>query len=424
MEDLLYLVHRIPYPPNKGDKIRSFHLLKHLSKQHRVHVGAFVDDKADWAYAEVVKKLAGGEVCLLPLHSKWATLKSATGLLTGEPLTLPYYRNRRLQSWVDALLARGNIRRALVYSSSMAQYLMPPHFISGGDLNRVIDFVDIDSDKWRQYAEKKSWATSWVYRREAAQLLSYEHQVTQAFDAATFVSDAEAALFKRLVPEGAHKVFGFSNGVDTEYFSPAHGLANPYLPEERAIVFTGAMDYWANVDAVTWFASEVFRAVRDKMPNARFYIVGARPTPDVQSLGTIPGVVVTGSVPDVRPYLAHAALAVAPLRIARGIQNKVLEAMAMARPTIVSPEALEGIDAEPGQELLLARNGEDFRHQCLALLQGEPATVGEMIGERARVRVMADYSWDHHLAGLDRALDHRAAPASADVRASLKEYHA
>lgn len=419
MEDLLYLVHRIPYPPNKGDKIRSFHLLKHLGKQYRVHVGAFVDDKADWAYAEVVKKLAGGEVCLLPLHPKWATLKSATGLLSGEPLTLPYYRDRRMQRWVDALLERGDIRRALVYSSSMAQYLMPH-----ADLNRVIDFVDIDSDKWRQYAEKKSWATRWVYRREAARLSAYEHRVTQAFDAATFVSDAEAALFKQLVPEGAHKVFGFSNGVDIEYFSPEHALANPYLPDERAIVFTGAMDYWANVDAVTWFASEVFRAVRDKAPSARFYIVGARPTPDVQSLATIPGVVVTGGVTDIRPYLAHAALAVAPLRIARGIQNKVLEAMAMARPTIVSPEALEGIAAEPGQELLLARNGEEFRQQCLALLQGEPAVAGQSIGARARARVMADYSWDHHLAGLDRALDHRAASAPADALASLKEHHA
>lgn len=421
MEDLLYLVHRIPYPPNKGDKIRSFHLLKHLSKHYRVHLGAFVDDRADWVYAEAVKKLAGGEVCLLPLNSKWATLKSAAGLFTGEPLTLPYYRDRRMQRWVDALLARGSVKRALVYSSSMAQYLMPPHPISGASLNRVIDFVDIDSDKWRQYAAKKSWPLSWVYRREAAQLLRYEHRVTQAFDAATFVSEAEAALFKRLVPEGAHKVFGFSNGVDTEYFSPAHEFENPFLPEERAIVFTGAMDYWANVDAVTWFASDVFRAVRDKMPSARFYIVGARPNPDVRSLGTIPGVVVTGAVPDIRPYLAHAALVVAPLRIARGIQNKVLEAMAMAKPTIVTPEALEGIAANPGHELLLARNGEEFCNQCVTLLQGK----ADMIGERARARVEADFSWDHHLAGLDRALDHRASSsASHDARPSLEEYHA
>ena len=415
MEDLLYLVHRIPYPPNKGDKIRSYHLLKHLSQRYRVHVGAFVDDKADWAYVDAVKQLAGGEVCLLPLHSKWATLKSAMGLLTGEPLTLPYYRDRRMQRWVDALVAREGVKRALVYSSSMAQYLMRHR-----DLNRVIDFVDIDSDKWRQYAAKKSWPLNWVYRREATRLLAYERAVTRDFDAAAFVSDAEAALFKRLVPEQADKVFGFSNGVDTEYFSPAHVFASPFPVDERAIVFTGAMDYWANVDAVSWFASEVFRVVRDKVPNARFYIVGARPSPEVQSLRTIPGVIVTGAVPDVRPYLAHAALAVAPLRIARGIQNKVLEAMAMAKATVVSPEALEGIAAEDGKELLLARNGEEFRHQCINLLQHPGGRAGEL----ARLRVMADYGWDRHLEGIDRVLDNGAISMPGGVLASLKEHHA
>jgi sugar transferase (PEP-CTERM/EpsH1 system associated) len=301
----------------------------------------------------------------------------------------------------------------------MAQYVMP-HM----QLNRVIDFVDIDSDKWRQYAAKKPWPLNWVYRREAERLLAYEHRVTQAFDAVAFVSDAEAGLFKRLIPEGAHKVFGLSNGVDTEYFSPDHALPAPYAPQERAIVFTGAMDYWANVDAVSWFASEVFRAVRDKVPDARFYIVGARPTAEVQKLATIPGVVVTGSVLDIRPYLAHAALAVAPLRIARGIQNKVLEAMAMAKPTVVSPEALEGIAAVPGQELLLARNGEEFRQQCVALLEGNVATPGNSLGERARARVMTDYSWDHHLMGLDRVLDHRATRPPAAAREFLEEHHA
>ncbi len=418
MEELLYLVHRIPYPPNKGDKIRSFHLLKHLGKRYRVHLGAFVDDRADWAHAKAVGELAGGEVCLLPLHRTGATLKSTSGLLSGEPLTLPYYRDRRMQRWVDGLLASGRIKRVLVYSSSMAQYVM-----SRADLNRVIDFVDIDSDKWRQYAQKKPWPLNWVYRREATRLLAYEHRVTQAFDAVTFVSDAEAALFKRQIPEGVDKVFGLSNGVDTEYFSPDHALPNPYGPQERALVFTGAMDYWANVDAVTWFAADVFRAVRDRVPEARFYIVGARPTPEVQKLATIPGVTVTGGVVDIRPYLAHAAVAVAPLRIARGIQNKVLEAMAMARPVVVSPEALEGIAAAPGRELLVARNGEEFRSRCVALLQGEPD--GGAIGARARARVTADYSWDHHLAGLDRVLDHRAAaPAAAGALASLEERHA
>jgi sugar transferase (PEP-CTERM/EpsH1 system associated) len=411
MEELLYLVHRIPYPPNKGDKIRSFHLLKHLARRYRVHVGAFVDDPADWRHAEALQQLAGGEICLLPLHPKRATLKSALGLLTGEPLTLPYYRDRRMRRWVDRLVSARRVRRALMYSSSVAQYLMPHP-----EMKRVIDFVDIDSDKWRQYAQKKPWPLSWVYRREAATLLRYERNVAQAFDAAAFVSEAEAALFRQMAPESAHKVFGFSNGVDTEYFSPQHVFATPFEPDQLPIVFTGAMDYWANVDAVTWFAQEVLGAVREQLPQARFYVVGARPTPEVRALASISGVTVTGSVPDVRPYLAHARAVVAPLRIARGIQNKVLEAMAMAKPTIVSPEALEGIEAEVGRELLLASDRDAFCSQCLAVLQGMHGEAGE----RARARVVNHYSWDYHLAGLDRVLGQQTTLATAGTEPTLE----
>jgi sugar transferase (PEP-CTERM/EpsH1 system associated) len=395
MEELLYLVHRIPYPPNKGDKIRSYHLLKHLARRYRVHVGAFVDDQADWVHADALRALAGGEIQLLPLSPSLATLRSVAGFLAGEPLTLPYYRDARMQGWIDSLLGARDIRLALAYSSSMAQYLPQK-----ANLKRVIDFVDIDSDKWQQYAARKSWPMRWIYRREAQRLLAYEQVVCQDFDATVFVSDAEADLFKRLMPAWAHKVVGISNGVDTEYFSPLIEFMSPFAAGERTVVFTGAMDYWANIDAVTWFAKEVFGAVRGQVPAARFYIVGARPTAEVQALAAMPGVEVTGTVADVRPYLAHADLVVAPLRIARGIQNKVLEAMAMAKPTIVTPEALEGISARVGEEILLARDRDEFRDHCLALLNGG----SEVSGTAARERVLSDYGWDRHLAALDRLL--------------------
>ena len=395
MEELLYLVHRIPYPPNKGDKIRSYHLLQHLARRYTVHVGAFIDDANDWQYAEALGQMAGGEVKLLALNPRLATLKSVTGLLSGEPLTLPYYRDRQMQRWVDDVLAARPIARALVYSSSMAQYLMRHHA-----LHRVIDFVDIDSDKWRQYAEKKTWPMNWVYRREARTLFNYERRVTHAFAASAFVSEAEANLFKQLAPDCADKVFGFSNGVDTDYFSPATTFSSPYPVGEQVLVFTGAMDYWANVDAVTWFAHDIFPAVQRAHPAARFYIVGSRPTAEVQALAKYSGVTVTGAVPDTRPYIAHAAMAVAPLRIARGIQNKVLEAMAMAKPTIVTAQALEGIDAQAGQELLLANDSAAFSAHCNALLtQPNPA-----LGQAARQRVVSAYSWARHLASIDHAL--------------------
>ena len=407
MEELLYLVHRIPYPPNKGDKIRSYHLLKHLAQSYIVHVGAFIDDAEDWQYVESLAKLAGGEVKLLPLKPRLAMLKSAMGLLSGEPLSLPYYRDRRMQAWVDAMLAARPITRALVYSSSMAQYLMQHHAIQ-----RVIDFVDIDSDKWRQYAEKKTWPMSWIYQREARTLFEYEQRVTHEFAAAAFVSEAEAALFKKLAPACADKVFGFSNGVDTGYFSPDHTFASPYPVDERAIVFTGAMDYWANVDAVTWFAREIFPSIRHAHPTAYFYIVGSRPTPEVQALAQLSGVCVTGAVPDTRPYMAHAAVAVAPLRIARGIQNKVLEAMAMAKPTVVSEQALEGIKATPGKEILLATDAATFAAQVSDAIIGHTPEIGAA----ARQRVLNDYSWAGHLHIVEQLL-RSSPPATMDSHA-------
>ncbi len=283
-----------------------------------------------------------------------------------------------------------------MFSSPMAQYVT-----NARSARRVIDFVDIDSDKWRQYALTKPWPLSWLYRRESRLLLSYEQQVAAAFDHSSFVSEAEAALFRQLAPQAAGKVGYFNNGVDADYFSPQADYANPYPADSTVLVFTGAMDYWANVDAVEWFARSVFPAVRAAMPQVQFYIVGTRPTPQVLALGSLPGITVTGSVPDVRPYLAHAALSVAPLRIARGIQNKVLEAMAMEKAVVASPQAMEGIRAVLGEELFVASDETGYADQILTLLKTESITH---IGQAARRRVLDDYSWSSSLSRLDALL--------------------
>jgi sugar transferase (PEP-CTERM/EpsH1 system associated) len=215
------------------------------------------------------------------------------------------------------------------------------------------------------------------------------------------VSDPEAALFRKLAPESATKIGHFNNGVDTDYFSPHLGHASPYADGERAVVFTGAMDYWPNVDAVQWFANDVFPHLRERFADLRFYIVGSRPSPAVQALAQLPGVVVTGTVPDVRPYIAHARVAVAPLRIARGIQNKVLEAMAMATPVVVSPQALEGIEAVPGAELVLADGAGEFVESVSTLLEQQ----GSPLGPAARARVERQYSWPSNLACIGERLE-------------------
>ncbi|KQV79040.1 sugar transferase [Massilia sp. Root351] len=388
MDNLLLLVHRIPYPPNKGDKIRSYHLLKHLAEHYRVHLATFVDDEDDWQHVPRLEALTAS-AHFAPLHPKQARVRSLGALLGNRSLSLDYYRDAGLRRWVDGTVQREGISRIVVFSSAMAQYAE-----AYPDATRVVDFVDVDSDKWRQYAEKKSWPMSMLYAHEARQLLAYERRVARECDAALFVSEPEADLFRKLAPESAARTGHFSNGVDTVYFSPQGDYATPYAQGEQALVFTGAMDYWPNIDAVTWFAEEVLPAVRARHPQAVFYIVGARPASEVQQLAGLPGVVVTGTVPDVRPYVAHAALCVAPLRIARGIQNKVLEAMAMARTVVVSPQALEGIQAEPGRELLLAADAHAFIDAVNGALERPEAAIGAA----ARATVEHLYGWNSHLA--------------------------
>jgi sugar transferase (PEP-CTERM/EpsH1 system associated) len=398
MEGLLFLAHRIPFPPNKGDKIRSFHLLRHLSQRYTIHLGAFVDDPDDWQYQDALKPYCAS-VKLLPLNPRRAKLASLTGLLSGEALSLPYYRNRELGRWAAGLAATGKVTRGLAFSSAMAQF-MPRNLA-----RRVLDMVDVDSDKWTQYAPTQRWPFSWMYAREGRKLADWEARVAQQFDATLLVSQAEAALLQRRVPQARDRISAFENGVDADYFSPARDYPNPYPPRVRGIVFTGAMDYWPNVDAVTWFAERIFPAVRDAVPAAQFTIVGSRPGEEVGALARQPGVIVTGSVPDVRPWLAHAACAVAPLRIARGVQNKVLEAMAMARPVVASAQAAEGLRAEAGRDYVLARGEAEFAQVVVAQLRSAPSAP------QARDCILAHYNWDRNLAVIDRLFERGPVPA-------------
>ena len=395
---LLFLAHRVPYPPTKGDKVRSYHLLKFLATRYRVHLGAFVDDTADFQHLGVLRGLC--ESCqLIGLNPPSARIKSAVGFLTGEPLTLPYYRSAAMRRWVDGVMQAVRPDAILVFSAAMAQYVMPKSgSVPAGNsaVRRVADLVDVDSDKWRQYAQSQPWPYSSVYRRESRALLRYEREIAKRFDATVFVSAAEADLFRRLAPEVASKVWAVNNGVDSDYFSPAHAFANPYADAEKVLVFTGAMDYWPNVDAVARFAHETFPRIRREQPSAVFCIVGARPTPEVTKLGALPGVRVTGGVADIRPFIAHAKFAVAPLRMARGVQNKVLEAMAMAKPVLASAQAAEGIEAQAGTEFLVAADPDDFARQALQLLQCE---LSSAIGAAGRTRVLESYAWH---AGLNR----------------------
>ncbi|HYW91821.1 MAG TPA: TIGR03087 family PEP-CTERM/XrtA system glycosyltransferase [Gammaproteobacteria bacterium] len=341
MEHLLFLCHRIPYPPDKGDKIRSYNWLQGLSGRYRIHLGTFLDEDRDEQYTGLVRSLCE-DALFLRLRGYQRVAKAPGALVRHEALTLASYRNTALRQWVDALANRVSFRAVLAFSSGMAPYALVP---SLRGVRRIMDFVDADSEKWRQYAVHSRPELRWLYRREARRMLAAEGRFARAFDANVFVSDSEARLFLSRVPD-APKVEVVGNGVDCDYFDPRRDYRDPY-DGAPALVFTGAMDYAANADAVRWFAHEVFPRIRARIGRARFTVVGHRPTQAVRRLERLPGVAVTGRVEDVRPWLAHARAVVAPLRIARGVQNKVLEGLAMDRPLLATPQAIDGIGAYP-----------------------------------------------------------------------------
>jgi sugar transferase (PEP-CTERM/EpsH1 system associated) len=399
MEDLLFLAHRIPYPPDKGDKIRSWHLLRHLATRYRVHLGCFVDDAQDHRHEPVLRDLCAS--ChFASLDPRVAKLGSLRGLLTGDALTFAWFRDAKLTRWVGETHAARPIAAQVVFSSSMAPFA---ESVKGFRGRRIVDFIDLDSDKWRQYADTAGQPMRWVYRRESRLLAKAETAIAARSSASLFVSEAEADLFRQLPGVAAEHVHAIGNGVDLDYFNGSRSYANPYPPGGPVLVFTGMMDYRANVDAVRWFADAVLPLIRQRHPDVRFAIVGAKPDDTVKRLAERPGVIVTGRVEDVRPYVAHAAVAVAPLRVARGIQNKVLEAMAMARPVVASAEAFEGIDAEPGADLEVAGDAGHFAETVCRLLD-DPAKA-EDLGARGRQCMTGRYTWESRLAPLDRIVE-------------------
>ena len=404
MANVLFLTHRLPYPPNKGDKVRTYHLLRYLAARHRVFLGTFVDDPADRAFVETVRGYCA-ELHVATLNPRLAKIASVTGIVSGEALTVPYYRNAGLRSWIRSVCAANSIDAAMIFSSAMAQYAddVP-------DMPKLLVFDDVDSAKWTQYADHHRWPMSWVYRREGIRLFEFERRVAAASTCTFFVTDKEAEFFLKIAPECRGHVGVVCNGVDAEYFSPQHASASPFSLDEIPLVFTGAMDYWPNADAVIWFAAEVLPRLLERWPNLRFHVVGRSPTAEVQALVS-ETIRVTGTVPDVRPYLRQAALVVAPLRLARGIQNKILEAMAMERAVVAAASCAGALDAEAGRDLVAAETADDYFREVAGLLEDRDRATA--IGISARARVLARYSWDAHLAGFDRYLEGQRASACA-----------
>ena len=393
--NVLFLAQRVPHPPDRGDRITTHHVLRFLREAgHTVRIGCLAEDDRDLQAVAELGTL-GHEVCAPRIDRRARRLLALRGLLTGEALTLPFFRVGALQRQVAAWLRASPPDLVYVYSSGMAQYVLGWR---GG--RKLMQFAELDSDKWRQYAALRSGLAGWIYRREAARLLAFEDRVAHDFDVSFVVSEVEQELFVRSIPGVVPVVL--RNGVDVEFFA-SRGDAGR---EPHAVIFTGVMDYEPNVAGVTWFVRECWPAVRARVPDARFYVVGSRPTAAITALDGHDGITVTGRVEQTPPWFDRCALAIAPLHLARGVQNKVLEAMSMGLPVVSTTVAAQGLGALDPGTLCVADTAPAFAQEVLALL-ADPARR-RAIGARARACVCARFRWETQfevlrqvLAGLD-----------------------
>ena len=389
--EILFLAHRIPYPPNKGDKIRSWRTLKHLAESYEVHLCAFVDDPDDMRHRGVVEGVCKS-VSLVSLSPLQAKLRSMTSLFSGEPLSFGYYRDRAMKRAV-AKVQESGLAFQYAFSSTMAPYMeqhAAPCFV---------DLCDADSEKWHQYSNDASFPMAQIYKREAKTLARYESEMINQASASFAISPDEAKILQRT---DVHKeVHWFGNGVDTEFFNPDADFSENEIKAD--VVFVGAMDYRANVDAILWFVDEVWPKVRAQHASARFAIVGSNPSRSILSLADHKDIIVTDRVADVRPYIAAAKAVIAPMRVARGVQNKVLEAMAMAAPVVATAAAAEGLAVAEGEDYLRADTPEAFAEKVSSLLNNEEEQ--RRLGNNARRTVLEAYRWKAQLTRLDQVID-------------------
>jgi sugar transferase (PEP-CTERM/EpsH1 system associated) len=333
---ILFIAHRVPYPANKGEKIRALWELRELCREHVVDLFCFCDDPED-------KKLAGelrqfcNQLYVEDMSPLWSRARALAALVTGRPFSVAFFHSRTMAERIGAALRSASYDRIFVFSSSMAQYAE-----ASAEIHRVLDLVDVDSDKWLQYAERSRWPWSWLWRREAATLGVYEASLVRDFTLTLVCTDAEAGLLRAKAPVGSIRVL--ENFVDVGQYDPGNWTAPaPIRAWQPYVVFSGSMDYRPNIDAALFFYQEIFPLVRRDLPQLRLVIAGRNPHPSIAALGSDPAVRITGGVTDMRPYIWGASAAIVPMRIARGVQNKILEALASGIPVVSTTAAAQAL---------------------------------------------------------------------------------
>ena len=387
MLKILFLSQRVPYPPDRGDRIRSYHILRYLAERHQVSLAAVADERPHPDHVRALEALCD-TVDVEVIVRRRRALAVAGHLATSVPLTVPVFWSAALKAKIDQRLSAERFDLVFIYCSAMAPYVLsrptPP---------KIIDFVDADSQKWLDYASRARSPMKLVYWREGWLLRRFERRVADACVHAFIASERDARILRQFAP--GCPLTTLPQGVTI----PPPALTRPEAP---TLVFTGVMDYWPNVDAMLYFAREIFPAVRQRVPDARLLIVGQRPSRAVTRLARTPGITVTGRVPDVLEYLRSAAVFVAPLRIARGVQNKVLEAMAAGVPVVCTSAALGDIGAVPNRHVMVADTPSRFALATSALLRNRQRR--ERLGRAAAAFIRDNYQWDDQLARLDAVL--------------------
>ena len=400
MREILFLSHRIPFPPDRGDKIRSHHLLKRLARLAPVHVATFADDDFDMAEEADLASLASSYK--LVRRSRSLVLAGALALVRGMPVSVPAFHDREIEAYVSQVLATRSISAIYVFSGQMGQYI-PADFTG----RVVMDFVDVDSAKFDAYARRSGRLLNWIYEREARLLSAEEARLAERADASLLISEQEANLFRSRLPEGsnaAEKVGVLPNGIDSMNFDPTL-----VAPETRMLdcpgprlIFTGQMDYAPNIEAVLRLTDRIMPRVRERYPEASLHVVGRNPVVELLERHGQDGCHVWGRVDDIRTWLKSADLAVIPLEVARGVQNKVLEAMAMALPVVLTRDAATGIDASDGHHFRIADSDDEIVDAVCTLL-GETRRA-RVKGMAARRYVVANASWQTALGPLPQII--------------------
>ena len=412
--NILFLAHRIPYPPDKGDKIRSFNLIKFLSTRHNVFLATTLDEESDADYTNLLKEFCS-KVFAVYFPKQ---IKLVQNFFSRSPFSVANFYDARIQEFVDKTLREEKIEAIICYCSSMAEYVFQSSVLKDKESfspKLIMDYVDLDSDKWRQYAQYTKFPKNLIYKTEHKRLLKYEIKINQRFDHSVFVSSREVEAFEKVYSH-LRPTDVVSNGIDCDYFFPISLLSGKNIQDfgedfqdtfwgfsqQPKLVFTGFMDYFANEDGVLWFCENIFPSVQKAIPDVQFYIVGNKPTNKIWSLSEIDGVTVTGYVHDIRPYYWMADVCVIPLRIARGLQNKVIESMATGNAVVATSNASDGILCHPGEDILIADDPTNFADAIIRLLGDKKQRMNMSI--KAYGNVKANYTWEENLVRFEEIL--------------------